>query len=53
MLFNKKYSNKKGSNKEMEKYNVLVVEDEKEIAEAIEIYLKNQGYNVFKGSNGL
>ncbi len=49
----KKYSNKKGSNKEMEKYNVLVVEDEKEIAEAIEIYLKNQGYNVFKGSNGL
>lgn len=24
----------------MEKYNVLVVEDEKEIAEAIEIYLK-------------
>lgn len=37
----------------MEKYNVLVVEDEKEIAEAIEIYLKNQGYNVFKGSNGL
>ena len=49
----KKYSNKKGCNKEMEKYNVLVVEDEKEIAEAIEIYLKNQGYNVFKGSNGL
>lgn len=37
----------------MNKFNVLVVEDEKEIAEAIEIYLKNQGYNVFKGSNGL
>lgn len=37
----------------MEKYNILVVEDEKEIREAIEIYLKNQGYNVFKGSNGI
>lgn len=37
----------------MNKFNVLVVEDEKEIADAIEIYLKNQGYNVFKGSNGL
>lgn len=37
----------------MNKFNVLVVEDEKEIADAIEIYLKNQGYNVFKGSNGI
>lgn len=37
----------------MNKFNVLVVEDEKEIADAIAIYLKNQGYNVFKGSNGL
>lgn len=34
-------------------YNVLVVEDEKEIADAIEIYLRNQGYKVFKGYNGL
>ncbi|HBF1950029.1 TPA: response regulator transcription factor, partial [Clostridioides difficile] len=34
-------------------YNILVVEDEKEIADAIEIYLLNQGYNVFKGYNGL
>jgi len=34
-------------------YNILVVEDEKEIAAAIEIYLKNQNYNVFKASNGL
>lgn len=33
-------------------YNILVVEDEKEIADAIEIYLKNQGYQVFKASNG-
>ena len=34
-------------------YNVLIVEDEKEIADAIEIYLKNQGYNVLKASNGV
>ena len=33
-------------------YNILVVEDEKEIADAIEIYLKNQGYHVFKAANG-
>lgn len=31
---------------------VLIVEDEKEIANAIEIYLKNQGYTVFKALNG-
>ncbi|GAA0817238.1 MULTISPECIES: response regulator transcription factor [Clostridium] len=37
----------------MKSYNVLIVEDEKEIADAIEIYLKNQGYNVFKGYNGI
>ena len=37
----------------MKSYNVLVVEDEKEIADAIEIYLKNQGYNVLKGYNGI
>lgn len=37
----------------MEKYNILIVEDEVEIAHAIEIYLKNQGYTVFIGHNGL
>ncbi|NLK24225.1 MAG: response regulator transcription factor [Clostridiales bacterium] len=37
----------------MNKYNILVVEDEMEIAEALEIYLKNQGYNVLKASNGV
>lgn len=36
----------------MDKYNVLVVEDEMEIADALEIYLRNQGYNVLKASNG-
>lgn len=34
------------------KYNILVVEDEKEIAGALEAYLTNQGYNVFKAENG-
>ena len=28
----------------MEKYHVLVVEDDKEIRDGIEIYLKSQGY---------
>lgn len=34
-------------------YNILIVEDEKEIAAAIEVYLKNQNYNVFKAYNGV
>ena len=33
--------------------NILIVEDEIEIAKAIEIYLKSQGYNVFIANNGL
>ncbi len=33
--------------------NILVCDDEKEIVEAIEIYLKHEGYEVFKASNGL
>lgn len=37
----------------MEKYHVLVVEDDHEIAHAISIYLKNQGYDVFIGHDGL
>lgn len=37
----------------MNTYNILVVEDEKEIADAIEVYLHNQTYKVFKASNGL
>lgn len=36
----------------MENYNILIVEDEVEIARAIEIYLKNQGYHVFIAHNG-
>ena len=33
--------------------NILVVDDDHEIAQAIEIYLKNEGYNVFKAYDGL
>lgn len=31
----------------MEMNHVLVVEDDKEIREGVEIYLKSQGYEVF------
>ena len=37
----------------MEKYNVLVVDDEVEITDAIQIYLENEGYKVFKAYDGL
>lgn len=37
----------------MKLYNILVVEDERDIAIAIEAYLVNQGYKVFIGNNGL
>ena len=33
--------------------NILVCDDDKEISDAIKIYLKNEGYEVFKASNGL
>jgi len=32
--------------------NILVCDDDKEIVEAIEIYLKNEGYNVLKAYDG-
>ncbi len=34
------------------KYHILIVEDDKEIRNGIEIYLKNQGYEVFQAANG-
>ena len=34
-------------------YNILVVDDDKEIVESIEIFLKNEGYNVYKAYNGM
>lgn len=40
---------KKGMNK---MYNILVVDDDKEIVGAIEIYLKKEGYNILKAYDG-
>lgn len=37
----------------MSEFNVLVVDDEKEIRDAIEIYLKNEGMRVFQAADGL
>ncbi len=37
----------------MNQYNVLVVEDEKDIAIALEAYLTNQGYKVYIANNGI
>jgi len=36
-----------------EAYHVLVVEDDKQIREGIEIYLKSQGYVVYKAGDGI
>lgn len=36
----------------MKMYNILVVDDDKEIVGAIEIYLKKEGYNILKAYNG-
>lgn len=33
--------------------HVLVVEDDKEIREGVEIYLKSQGYEVFQAADGV
>lgn len=37
----------------MKKYNILVVDDDKTITDAIEIYLTNENYNIFKAYDGL
>ena len=34
-------------------HNILVVDDDKEIVESIEIYLENEGFNIYKAYNGL
>lgn len=36
----------------MNDYNILIIDDTVEITEMIEIYLKNEGYNVFTAHNG-
>ena len=35
----------------MSEINILVVDDEKEIAELVEIYLVSDGYKVYKADN--
>ena len=37
----------------MEAYHILIVEDDKEILDGVGLYMKNQGYEVFKAQNGL
>lgn len=37
----------------MDQINILVCDDDREIAGAIEIYLRNEGYNVIKAYDGL
>lgn len=39
--------------KRVKKLTVLVTDDDKDIRDGIEIYLKNEGYNVLKASDGL
>lgn len=34
-------------------YNILVVEDDREIRDGIEIFLRSQGYNVYKAEDGI
>ena len=38
---------------DMEQFNILVCDDDKSIVDAIEIYLKQEGYHVIKAYNGL
>lgn len=37
----------------MIQYNILIVEDDKEIRDGIEIFLKSQNYNVYKAADGV
>ncbi|MGL5693079.1 MAG: response regulator transcription factor [Peptostreptococcaceae bacterium] len=34
-------------------HNILIVDDDKEIVDSIGIYLKNEGYNIFKAYDGI
>ncbi len=34
-------------------YNILVIDDEKEIVELVDLYLKNTDYNIFKAYDGI
>ena len=37
----------------MDQINILVVDDEREIADLVEIYLVSDGYKVYKANNAL
>lgn len=37
----------------MEEFNILICDDDHSIVDAIEIYLKQDGYRVIKAYNGL
>lgn len=37
----------------MERYNILIVEDDREIRDGIEIFLKSQNYQVYKAADGV
>ena len=37
----------------MDKYNILIAEDDKEIARSIGIYLKNENFEIFYAEDGL
>ena len=37
----------------MNMYNILVCDDDKEIVEAIDIYLTQEGYNILKAYDGM
>lgn len=37
----------------MKNYNILVVDDDKTITKAIEVYLVNEGYKIFKAYDGI
>lgn len=37
----------------MEANHILLVEDDKEIREGVEIYLRSQGYEVFQAADGI
>lgn len=39
--------------KQLTQFTVLVTDDDQDIRDGIEIYLKNEGYNVLKAANGL
>lgn len=45
--------NRKGRNFILNKNRILIVEDDADIRDGIEIYLKNQGYEVLKAKDGL